>query len=417
MKNDNRGFSTLKQNILLEQPGDGWNLTTPIHVSRLKATGKYDVKQGSDGKWYYKLKSTTPPPDPTPTSTGTPTPTPTPTANPNPIPNVSDIERIFWEKVTDAALLEKLKDAGKKVWKEGNVWYRDIRDRLSNWWEDMTTLPDWVKDNPCINEIGNINRSDSDDKVVVKTQDGEDNLYFYKDGKFVYENEVKVILNGKWKCVSGKLYIKTEDGYEYTKQFGWDNTGKSNLGSLSSSSTSTSDKKIYTTPGDPYQYRLSNDCEWETKGKSITDWKSLKNLPNAIRDLDKRFPNAKKECGQSTPVIPPPAPSTTESSKPTWTNDYSCFNGFGKNIPTTQTNKISFKSTSGKDSLNFYKNLKFIYEFEDGTILNGTWKCDGNQMVINTEDGGQYTSSKGWSKVTQIKQDDLDPNVGDDIEL
>jgi hypothetical protein len=38
-------------------------------------------------------------------------------------------------------------------------------------------------------------------------------------------------------------------------------------------------------------------------------------------------------------------------------------------------------------------------------------------MVINTEDGGQYTSSKGWSKVTQIKQDDLDPNVGDDIEL
>ena len=420
MKN-NKGIISLKQNILLEQAScvdGGWILTTPTKVSRLKSSGKFDVKQ-CEGNWYYKSKSSTPPPDPNTTSTTTAT-----TINPDPIPDPSDIARIFWQKVTDAALLDKLKTAGKKVWQEGNVWYRDVRDRLSNWWDDVTSLPDWVGDNPCLNQIGNINRSDNDDKVKVRTPSGEDYLYFYKNKDFVYEDRAKDIVNGKWKCVSGKLYIKTEDGWEWTKEFGWDNTGKSNLGSLSSSlgsssssNTTSGDKKIYTTPGDPYQYRLSDDCEWETKGKSITDWKSLENVPNAIRELDKRFPNAKKECGQSTPVIPPPAPSTTESSKPTWTNDYSCFNGFGKNIPTTQTNKISFKSTSGKDSLNFYKNLKFIYEFEDGTILNGTWKCDGNQMVINTEDGGQYTSSKGWSKVTQIKQDDLDPNVGDDIEL
>jgi hypothetical protein len=345
-----------------------------------------------------------------------PSPGPVPPPTPDPIPDPSDIARIFWEKVKDEKLLEKLKAAGKKVWQEGNVWYRDIRDRLSNWWEDMTTLPDWAEKQPCISDVGGVDRSDSDDKVQVRTQDGEDYLYFYKDGKFVYENEVKKILNGTWKCVSGKLYIKTEDGYEYTKKDGWVPQGTSSLGSSSSSNTTSGDKKIYSTPGDPYKYRLSDKCEWETKGKSITDWKSLENVPNAIRELDKRFPGAKKECGQSVNSNTNTS-TTTEPVKPSWTNDYPCIRGFGKMIPTTQTNKISFPTTSGNDSINFYKNLKFIYEFEDGSIINGTWKCENGEMTINTEDGGRYTSSKGWSKVNQIKPDEFNPNISDDSEL
>ena len=275
--------------------------------------------------------------------------TTTTTINPNPTPDLSDIERKFWEKVTDAALLEKLKAAGKKVWKEGNVWYRDIRDRLSNWWEDMTTLPDWAENQSCLNDAGGVNRSDSDDKVQVRTQDGEDYLYFYKDGKFVYENKVKDILNGTWKCVSGKLYIKTDDGYEFTKKDGWVKQGTSSSGSSSSSSTNTS--------------------------------------------------------------------TTTEPTRPSWTNEYLCLKGFIDMIPTTQTNKISFKSTSGKDSLNFYKNLKFIYEYENGSISNGTWKCENDEMVIDTEDGSRYTSSKGWTKVNKVKPDEFNPNISDDSEL
>lgn len=343
----------------------------------------------------------------TTTTTAPPVTTTTTTIN-NSSP--SDIAREYWEKVTNADLLKKLKDAGKKVWKEGGIWYRDTRDRLSNWWEDFTTVPEWTKDYPCLKDIGNFDRSDSDDKVQVKTPSGRDFLYFYKNKNFVYEDYDKNILNGKWKCVSGKLYIKTEDGWEWTKEFKWDNTGKSKLGSLSSSSTS--DGKIYTTPGDPYKYRLSDDCEWETKGKSITNWKSLINYPDAIKELDLRFPNAKEECSQlnNTSTI-------TEPNKPSWVNEYSCFQGFVNMIPTTQTNKISFKSTSGKDSLNFYKNLKFIYEFENGSIINGTWKCDNNEMVIDTEDGSRYTSSKGWTKITPIKIDDLNPNIDDDNEL
>ena len=346
---------------------------------------------------------------------GQPTPAP---PTPDPTPDPSDIARIFWEKVKDAELLDKLKSAGKKVWQEGGVWYRDIRDRLSNWWEDMTTLPDWAKKQPCISDVGGVDRSDRDDKVQVRTQDGEDYLYFYKDGKFVYENAVKAILNGTWKCVSGKLYIKTDDGYEYTKKDGWVPQGTSSLGSSSSSNTSSGDKKIYSTPPDPYKYRLSDDCEWETKGKSITDWKSLKNLPNAIRELDRRYPEAKKECGQLINTTPPAPPTTTESTKPSWVNDYPCISGFGKMIPTTQTNKISFPTTGGSnDTINFYKNLKFIYEFEDGSIINGSWKCENGEMVIDTEDGGRYTSSKGWSKVNQIKPDEFNPNISDDSEL
>lgn len=344
-----------------------------------------------------------------------PTPAPVPPPAPNPIPDASDVAREFWEKVTDAAILDKLKAAGKKVWQEGGVWYRDIRDRLSNWWDDFTSLPDWVGDNPCLNQIGNINRTDNDDKVKVRTPSGDEYLYFYKNKDFVYEDYAKDILNGKWKCVSGKLYIKTEDGWEWTKQFGWDNTGKSNLGSLSSN-TSSDDKKIYTTPGDPYKYRLSDECEWETKGKSIKDWKSLKNIPLAIKELDKRFPKAKEECNSSTNTSGS-TNTVTEPVKPEWTKTYTCMVGLGEMIPTTQNNKISFKSTNGKDSLNFYKNLKFIYEYENGSILNGTWKCENGEMVINTEDGYQFTSTKGWNKVNVIKQDDLNPNVDDDTEL
>jgi len=384
-----------KKMIILEQPDNSgkWIPIPPPLMGKVDQT-KYDVS--SDGKWM-KPKELQPP-------------------TPDPIPDPSDIARVYWEKVTDAAILDKLKAAGKKVWQEGNVWYRDIRDRLSNWWEDITTLPDWAENQPCLYDAGGVNRSDSDDKVQVRTQDGEDYLYFYKDGKFVYENKVKETLNGTWKCVSGKLYIKTDDGYEYTKKDGWVPQGTSSLGSSSSSNTTSGDKKIYSTPGDPYKYRLSDKCEWETKGKSIIDWKSLENVPNAIRELDKRFPEAKKECGQSTNTSTNTS-TTTEPVKPSWTNDYPCISGFGKMIPTTQTNKISFPTTSGNDSINFYKNLKFIYEFENGSIINGTWKCENGEMMIDTEDGGRYTSSKGWSKVNQIKPDEFNPNVSDDSEL
>jgi hypothetical protein len=61
------------------------------------------------------------------------------------------------------------------------------------------------------------------------------------------------------------------------------------------------DGNVYTTPGDPYQYKVV-DCVWFTKsleqrGKIISDWTSLANNQKAIGILDGRFPDARKNCG------------------------------------------------------------------------------------------------------------------------
>ncbi len=90
-----------------------------------------------------------------------------------------------------------------------------------NWWNEPSNLPKWVANYPCLNDMAGVQKSDRDDKVKIITQDGEDILYYYKDGKFVYENKVKSIINGTWKCIAGKLYVKTNDGYEYTQENGW----------------------------------------------------------------------------------------------------------------------------------------------------------------------------------------------------
>ena len=73
----------------------------------------------------------------------------------------------------------------------------------------------------------------------------------------------------------------------------------------------------YTTPGDPYQYKVVK-CVWFTKswknrGKIISDWISLSNNQKAITILDGRFPDARKNCsGNTTP--PPPVVTTGSTS-------------------------------------------------------------------------------------------------------
>jgi hypothetical protein len=61
----------------------------------------------------------------------------------------------------------------------------------------------------------------------------------------------------------------------------------------------------YTTPGDPYQYKVVK-CIWQTKswknrGKIIKDWISLENNKKATDILDGRHPDARKNCGNTTP--------------------------------------------------------------------------------------------------------------------
>ena len=58
--------------------------------------------------------------------------------------------------------------------------------------------------------------------------------------------------------------------------------------------------ETYKTDGDPYEYRVKNGM-WETKGNTTKNWVSLKDKPEAIKELDKRFPNAK--FGKSEQLI------------------------------------------------------------------------------------------------------------------
>ena len=93
------------------------------------------------------------------------------------------------------------------------------------WWNEPSNLPKWVENYTCINDVGWYSKTDREDKIQVRTPDGEDYLYLYKDGKVIYENKVKAILNGTWKCLAGNLYMKTDDGYEWTKKSGWRRQG------------------------------------------------------------------------------------------------------------------------------------------------------------------------------------------------
>lgn len=73
---------------------------------------------------------------------------------------------------------------------------------------------------------------------------------------------------------------------------------------------------VYTTPGDPYQYKVV-ECVWYTKswknrGKIIKDWISLANNKKATDILDGRHPDARKNCNGNT--TPQPVVTTGSTS-------------------------------------------------------------------------------------------------------
>ena len=65
----------------------------------------------------------------------------------------------------------------------------------------------------------------------------------------------------------------------------------------------------YTTPGDPYQYRVVNG-QWETKswknrGKIIKNWISLENNQTATTELDRRHPGVRTANKPTEEKLPP----------------------------------------------------------------------------------------------------------------
>lgn len=107
-----------------------------------------------------------------------------------------------------------------------------------------------------------------------------------------------------------------QDAEEYT-----DDTGGGTGGG-----TGPNEEGVYTTPGDPYQYKVI-ECVWHAKGgpNNIQEWKSLAGNENASKILDGRYPEAKKGCSPTptpTPAVEPETPEIGGEEEYFDTNDF-----------------------------------------------------------------------------------------------
>jgi len=151
------------------------------------------------------------------------------------------------------------------------------------------SLPEWVKNFPCLTEWGKKIINAEKDNEWVRHIDVNNNTYWFKkDGSFEYIVKDKKKENGKWKCDGGFLLITMDNGETYSSKERPIDRWSFPL-----------DPKAFTTPGDPYQYIVING-QWNTKswrkrgpGKIIKNWISLKNNSDATKELDRRHPYAR----------------------------------------------------------------------------------------------------------------------------
>ena len=97
-----------------------------------------------------------------------------------------------------------------------------------------------------------------------------------------------------------------EDGNTGGGNTGGGNTGGGNTGG---GEYQPKEDGAYTTPGDPYQYRVVNG-QWETKswknrGKIIKNWDSLEDNPDATGILDTRHPGVRTANKPTEEKLPP----------------------------------------------------------------------------------------------------------------
>jgi len=89
------------------------------------------------------------------------------------------------------------------------------------------------------------------------------------------------------------------------------NTGGGNTGGGNTGGGEYQPKEdgAYTTPGDPYQYKVVNGQwftkSWKNRGKIIKDWISLENNPTATTELDRRYPGVRVTNKPTEEKLPP----------------------------------------------------------------------------------------------------------------
>ena len=319
--------------------------------------------------------------------------------------------------------------------------------RTDNDPQPTTELPDWTPD--CVkNGVKSLSGTTDPNKVVyIDNKSGK--WYFSKNGAFVYVYKSGKRVNGDYVCNDGEVVITTEDGEVYrgknkkwlkkvtdselqkklkdksdtnfwedikiavpsliydagewfhdmgenVKKW-WNDWRKEENSGNSNSSCNTNGWLKDPTGSKKYVFKVI-ECKWYTKNVSTCEEFNINDnlkYKRSVNILNDEYPNELKNCKKNQLSV----------NEPSWVKDYPCISGFGEALPKTSDSKVSFKSSNGVGILNFYKNFNFSYEHENGIIENGTWKCENNIMVIDTEDKARYTSDKGWDYSKVIKKD------------
>lgn len=176
----------------------------------------------------------------------------------------------------------------------------EFKSSLSSSGSSSSSLPSWVPE--CLKTL---NPKKKNDNVISFKNSKGNTLYFSKSGKFQYvftskpgePNQV-----GKWKCDGNSKYTVLMDNGDK-----WDGTkwvSKPSNSSTGNNEYQPKENGVYTTKGDPYQYKIVDGewyvKSWKNRGKIIQNWVSLKNNQTATEILDGRFPGVRKPKGEET---------------------------------------------------------------------------------------------------------------------
>jgi hypothetical protein len=290
------------------------------------------------------------------------------------------------------------------------AYSEDFHAKYDN--EQSTGFPEWAK---CLESSG---AKKKNDKVVYIVNSKGNTLYFSESGKLQYTftskpgtpNEI-----GNWRCNGTNGYLINMDNgdrWDGTKWIeGSQNTGGG--GGNSSSDENSVSNGIYTTKGDPYQYKIV-DCVWYTKGKAITNWKSLEDNKDATGILDGRFPNARKKCKENKPEENKPEENKPEEIVQVVLPDWAtCLKVLTKSKVTQDSKGEEIViNPFGPDSGYFWEDNSFLYLYKDGTKIYGKWSCNKNSLVITAENGQVWTLSSGWTPApdkTETPDTNFDP--------
>lgn len=340
--------------------------------------------------------------------------------------------------------------AGKTVYEFRKKEVNNNTNTTGNDPQPTTELPDWVPD--CVKNAFKTLSGTTDPNKVLYVNTKGNKWYLSENGKFVYvyKSNGKRI-DGEWVCEDDDVVIRTEDGEVYrgknkkwlkkvtdselqkklkdksdtsfwedikvgvpsliNKAGEWFyNIGEdankwwkewrkeeNNNNGNSNSSCNTNGWLKDPTGSKKYVFKVI-ECKWYTKNVSTCKEFNINDNPkykSSVDILNKEYPNELKNCNKNQSSV----------NEPSWVKDYPCIRGFGEALPKNSDSKVSFKSSNGLDILNFYKNSKFSYEHESGEIMNGTWKCENNVIIIDTDDKARFTSGKGWDYSKVIKKD------------